>query len=206
MRMQELDSFSAHQADAPPLRVTPERSALLVVDVVNDFVSPDGRMPLPGAERLFEPVNRLVAAARVSGAQLVWVGSRHESEGDALFRKRVPHCLAGTWGAALPDELDYNEGDRVQPKRRYSSFFATDLDLWLRERGIERVVLCGLALNICVRSTAHDAFFHGFDVWVVRDACMASGPREEESTLYDIETHYGAVVDVASVLDAWGQA
>jgi ureidoacrylate peracid hydrolase len=206
MEIQDVDSFSAHQAGAARAEIAPERTALLVVDMLNDFVKPEGKMPLPDAKRLFAPINGLVGAARAAGAIPVWVCARHESEDDAVFRKRVPHCLAGTWGAAIPEEMDHRDGDRIQLKRRYSAFFATDLDLWLREHQIERVVLCGLALNICVRSTAHDAFFHGFDVWVARDACMATSTREEEATLYDIETHFGTVVGVDDVLAAWGRA
>ena len=61
-------------------------------------------------------------------------------------------------------------------KRRYSAFFQTDLDLWLREHGVARVVVTGVALNICVRSTVHDAFYNGYQVVVVEDASRATGP------------------------------
>lgn len=65
------------------------------------------------------------------------------------------------------------------------------------------MVLSGVALNICVRSTVHDAFFLGYDVWVIRDACQATGPREEASTLFDICTHFGTVLTLADALGAW---
>jgi ureidoacrylate peracid hydrolase len=207
MTVRDVDSFSAHQADVALPEVAAERTALIVIDVLNDFVKPEGKMPMQHAERLFAPINRLLGAARAAGVRPVWVCSRHDSETeDALWRKRVPHCIAGSWGAEMPREMDVHPSDHVQPKRRYSGFFGTELAMWLRERGIERVVLCGLALNICVRSTAHDAFFHGFDVWVVRDACMGTGTREEEATLYDIATHYGTVVDAEVAIAAWGAA
>ena len=111
--------------------------------------------------------------------------------------------MAGSWGAQVHDSLPFEDSDRVLLKRRYSAFFQTDLDLYLREHEIRRVVVTGVALNICVRSTVHDAFFYGYDVWVVRDACMATGPREEASTLYDIQTHFGEVVSTAEVLEGW---
>ena len=63
--------------------------------------------------------------------------------------------------------------------------------------------MSGVALNICVRSTVHDAFFLGYDVWVARDACRATGDREEASTLYDIQTHFGEVKTVDDVIAAW---
>ena len=88
-------------------------------------------------------------------------------------------------------------------KRRYSAFFQTDLDLYLREHDIARVVVTGVALNICVRSTVHDAFYNGYQVVVAEDACRATGDREMESTLYDIATHYGDVASTVDVIGTW---
>ena len=67
---------------------------------------------------------------------------------------------------------------------------------------IDQVVVFGVVTNICVRSTVHDAFFNGYEVVVPHDCCAATGPREQESTLYDISTHFGIVTDAKSVVDA----
>lgn len=197
-----VDPFSAHQTDADRPAAPPDRTAVLVVDVLNDFVEPDGAMYLPGGEELIPPVNALTAAARDAGAAVVFLNARYQ-QGDRLFDKRTPHCLIGTRGAELPDAVKVGEDDHIITKRRYSGFFATDLDLWLREHEITRVVLCGLVTNICVRSTAHDAFFLGYDVTVAEDACRATGPREHASSLYDIRTHFGTVEAVEDIIDAW---
>jgi ureidoacrylate peracid hydrolase len=186
------DPFSAKQSGEERPAVPPTAVAVVVVDMMKDFVEADGAMPLPGSAELVPKINRLVDAARSAGAAIVWAKARYPAD-DALFRKRVPHCIEGTSGAELVDGLLPRDGDYVVHKRRYSAFYATDLDLWLREHRVERIVLCGLATNICVRATAHDGFFHGYQVDVVEDACMATGPREQESTLYDIQTHFGEV-------------
>lgn len=193
------DPFSAKQSrqERPP--VPPVAVAVVVVDMMKDFIEPDGAMPLPGSEDLVPRIERLVDAARSAGAAVVWAKARYPAD-DALFQKRVPHCIQGTRGAELADGLEPRDRDYVVHKRRYSAFYATDLDLWLREHRIKRIVLCGLATNICVRSTAHDGFFHGYQVDVVEDACMATGPREQESTLYDIQTHFGEVRNLAGVV------
>jgi ureidoacrylate peracid hydrolase len=201
------DPFSAKQAGAAAPTIAPARTALLVVDLVNDYVEPNGMMPMsdgaPGGGPLIDANRQLAEAARAAGATIVWIRPGHLDAGDALFRKRIVHALEGSWGAELHDGLGVQDGERILRKRRYSAFFATDLDLWLREHGIERVVVTGVALNICVRATIHDAFFHGYDVWVVRDASQGTSEREEESSLYDIATHYGDVRAVADVLEAW---
>jgi ureidoacrylate peracid hydrolase len=201
------DPFSARQAGGAELKVEPSRTALLIVDLVNDYIEPDGLMPMPGGEPGGGPVieanRRLAEAARAAGVRIVWIRPGHLDSDDALFRKRIVHALEGTWGAELHSGLGVAPGERILSKRRYSAFFATDLDTWLREHGIERVVVTGVALNICVRATIHDAFFNGYDVWIVRDACQATSEREEASSLYDIATHYGEVTTVDGVLEAW---
>jgi ureidoacrylate peracid hydrolase len=197
------DPFSAKQAQRPAPAVAPAQTALLVVDMVNDYLEPDGAMPAADGEPVVAANRRLAAAARAAGVEVVWIRPGHRDAEDGLFRKRIVHALEGSWGAALHDGLDVRDGERIVSKRRYSAFFATDLDLHLRERDVRRVVVSGVALNICVRSTVHDAFFLGYDVWVARDACRATGPREEASTLYDIQTHFGEVRTVAEIEQAW---
>ena len=197
------DPFSAKQAGGERLSVPPARTALIVVDMVNDYLEPAGLMPVTDSGPVIEANRRLAEAARAAGAEIVWVRPGHLTPDDGLFRKRIVHALEGTWGAELHGGLGVAEGERVLAKRRYSAFFATDLDLWLREHDIQRVCVTGVALNICVRATIHDAFFQGYDVWIVSDACQATSDREAESSLYDIATHYGDVVTVDDVLATW---
>jgi ureidoacrylate peracid hydrolase len=198
-----VDEFSSKQATRPTERISPNRTAVVVVDLVNDFVEPTGAMPLGDPGPVLEAAGRLVAAGRAAGTPIIWVRPGHLEAADGLFRKRAMHAMGETWGAQLHPSLPIRDDDRIVRKRRYSAFFATDLDLYLREHDISRVVLAGVALNICVRSTVHDAFFLGYDVWVVRDACQATGPREEASTLYDIRTHFGTVLTIDEALAAW---
>ncbi len=177
----------------------PGRSAVLVVDMLNDFLEPTGAMPLPEGHRLYEPIRRLLATARAHGSAVIWVCDTHPP-GDREFDKRSVHCLAGTWGAQIVEALQPPDDEYWVPKRRYSGFYETDLDLRLRELGIAHVILTGVATNICVRSTAHDAFFRGYDVIVVQDCVAATGEREQESSLYDIDTHFGTVGGLDEVL------
>src|SRR5829696_6564594 len=123
--------FSEHRVQRT-MGFDPGRSAVLVVDMLNDFLEPTGAMPLPEGHRLYEPIRRLVATARAHGSAVIWVCDTHPPC-DREFDKRSVHCLAGTWGAQIVEALQPQDDDYRIPKRRYSGFFETDLDLRLRE-------------------------------------------------------------------------
>ena len=195
-----MTSFSEHRVHRE-MTLDPGRSAVVVVDMLKDFLDPDGAMPLIEGRVLFDPVNRLLAAARAGEVPVIWVCDEHPPD-DREFDKRSVHCLVGSWGAEIVDELSVGADEYRIPKRRYSGFFETDLDLRLRELDVRHVVLVGVVTNICVRSTAHDAFFRGYDVIVPEDGVAATGEREQASSLYDIDTHYGTVTDIDSVVAA----
>ncbi len=206
--MTTVNPFSEKQsAQSKTLRsdFDPANAALLVVDMLNDFFKPGGAMVLDGGEALYEPHRRLLSAARAAGMPVLWLNQCLPPD-DSLFETRTVHCLAGSWGAKIVDELPVDERDIIIPKRRYSGFFQTALDLSLRERGINTVIVTGVVTNICVRSTVHDAFFLRYKVLVPEDLVMATSPQAQEVTLYDIDTHYGAVVTLADILRVLARA
>ena len=197
-----VDAFSANHKIETAVKPDPRRTAVLVVDMLNDFCKPGGAMVLSGYEKLVGPQRAIIAAARKTGASVIFIadGHRPKQRRDREFLKRTPHCVEGSWGARVIDDLDARAEDIFVIKRRYSGFFNTDLDLTLRDLEINTVIVMGVVTNICVRSTVHDAFFHGFQVVVPEDAVAATGPREQESSLYDIATHFGIVSDSRSVV------
>ena len=196
--------FSEHRVQHS-LGFDAARSAVLVVDMLNDFLEPTGAMPLPEGDRLYAPIGRLLASARAHGSAVIWVCDTHPPV-DREFDKRSTHCLAGTWGAQIVEALEPRDDEYRVFKRRYSGFYETDLDLRLRELGVAHVILAGVVTNICVRSTAHDAFFRGYDVIVPRDCVAATSEREQESSLYDIDTHFGTVSGLEEVLAVFARA
>ncbi len=198
------NTFSEKQSDQQRQKITdfdPATTAVLVVDMLKDFFKEGGAMVLEGGEALYAPHRRLLAAARAGGMPVLWLNQSLPHD-DSLFQMRKVHCLAGSWGAEVVDELPVEESDIVIPKRRYSGFFQTTLDLTLRERGIDTVIVTGVVTNICVRSTVHDAFFLRYKVLVPEDLVMATSLNAQEVTLYDIDTHYGDVTNLENVLVA----
>ncbi len=182
------------------LEFEPRHAAILVVDMLNEFLEPGGEMVLLEGRRIIEPLNRLLAEGRRQGMRVVWLCDEHPTADDREFQKRVPHCRAGTWNAGIVDAMDVAPDELRIAKRRYSGFFGTDLDLRLREWGVRQVVVTGVVTNICVRSTVHDAYFFGYDVFVPEDCVSATSDREQASSLYDIDTHYGDVVSSDDLL------
>lgn len=199
-----MDVFSAKRPESDAWTLVPERTAVLVIDMIRDFCDLDGLMPLPGAERLYPLQNAIVSAARERGAMVGWVIDCHRPgvRQDREFLKRTPHCIEGTQGVEIMPQLERETGDFLFTKRRYSAFFGTDLDLTLRDNRIDTLITFGVVTNICVRSTVHDAFFNGYRVVVPHDACAATGPREQASSLFDIATHFGVVSDAARTISA----
>lgn len=193
------NSFSEKHVEDEQLRLDPKRTALIVVDMVNDFFEPNGKMILEGGKRLYAPMNQLLDAAHHADIPVFYTNQWLRPD-DALFKKRVPHCLAGTWGAQVVDAMHQSPKDIIVHKRRYSAFYQTDLDLYLRERKIESVIVTGVVTNICVRSTVHDAYFLGYDVVIPVECVAATSPDAQETTLYDITTHFGTVSSLDEVL------
>ena len=200
--MTTRNTFSEKQSDQRRGKIAefdPANTAVLVVDMLKDFFDQGGAMVLEGGKSLYAPHQKLLAAARAAGMPVLWLNQSLPPD-DSLFEMRTVHCLAGSWGAEVVDELPVEAGDIVIPKRRYSGFFQTTLDLTLRERGINTVIVTGVVTNICVRSTVHDAFFLRYKVLVPEDLVMATSPLAQEVTLYDIDTHYGDVTRLEAVL------
>jgi ureidoacrylate peracid hydrolase len=193
------DPFSEKRIEKHAEEFDISRTALLVVDMLNDFFEEGGAMVLPGGKSLYKPIGTLLKAARARQVPVFWL-NQWLREDDSLFNKRVPHCIVNSWGAKIVDSLPLDSEDIVIHKRRYSGFFQTSLDLFLRERNIRHVIVTGVVTNICVRSTVNDAFFLGYDVIVPRDCVEATSPEHQETHLYDIDTHYGSVLSLDEVL------
>jgi nicotinamidase/pyrazinamidase len=166
-------------------------TALLVVDVQNDFADPNGSLSVRGGELIPAAVNVEIAAARDAGALVVYSQDWHP-ESTPHFAKDggvwPVHCVAGTWGAEFHPDLDVAGDAEVLRKGTggedgYSVFTVRDpttgvaaptaLERILRKHGVERVVVAGLATDYCVKDTALDARRLGFPVTVLADAIRA---------------------------------
>src|SRR5881397_519935 len=153
-------------AGARPLKV---KRALVVVDMIEDFVREGGALYCgPSMARILPVIRREIARSRDAGEPVVHLKDDH-LPGDAEFQMFPPHAIVGTKGAQIVPELAPAMDDVVIQKRRYSGFFGTDLDITLRERGVDTLRLVGDCTNICVLYTAADARNLGYAVEVLEE-------------------------------------
>jgi nicotinamidase-related amidase/alkylated DNA repair dioxygenase AlkB len=164
-------------------------SAILLIDMQNDFLMPGGAFPKRHieAQQLTTSLGWLVQAARQQQRPLVWVTSEYgEVEGTPEQLAGRTHtgslcCVKGTWGAALVEALHPAFEESVQYpqeaqviKKWYSAFEGTALHRWLQEQGIQRLSLCGVATDVCIFYTAKDARRLGYEVEILLDVTTAS--------------------------------
>lgn len=170
--------------------------ALIVVDMQKDFCYRNGALYIENAEQIFEATKRVVDEARRRGMRIIFTQDWHRSD-DEEFKLWPKHCVMNTWGAEIIDELKPREEDYFVKKRRYSAFFATDLDLTLRELKIEKVFICGVATNICVLHTAGDAAIRGYKVAVIKDCTKALSDYDYEYALRHMKNVFNAEIITA---------
>ena len=166
------------------------QTALIVVDIQNDFAHPDGSLYVSGAEQVVANANRAIAEATEAGALVVYTQDWHPAD-TPHFEKDggiwPVHCVGDTWGAEFHDNLTADAGPVVRKgvdgNDGYSGFTtrdpqsgderATDLEDILLEAEIERCVVVGLATDYCVKETVLDACRLGFEVLVPRSGVAA---------------------------------
>lgn len=166
------------------------RHAIVIIDMLNDFIDPNGSLFCPAGRDIIPNIQKLVETAHANSEDMrvVFVQEAHR-KGDADFKVRPVHAIKGTWGSDFIPELrpDEEKDDYIVQKRRHSSFTFTDLDLYLREEKVDTVVVTGVWTNVCVRSTASEALYHAYNVIAVSDACASK----------DEEMHQGGLRDMA---------
>ena len=168
------------------------KTAILVVDMLNDFVT--GALKCERGIAIVPKTAKLLDEARKNGVKVIFCNDAHLKGIDHEFKIWGEHAIAGTKGAEVIPELNLSDKDYVVPKRRYSGFFHTDLDLLLRELKIDTVIMTGLHTNMCVRHTAADAFSLGYDIVVAADATDSFTIEDYESGINYLKTVYGATV------------
>jgi len=138
--------------------IDPARSAVIIVDMQNDFVRDDGALPIADAADTIAAIERVRAFAREHDVPVFYTQDSHY-DGDPEYAIWGEHCAVGTPGWKIVDELapEPEAGDRVFRKDRYDGFFRTNLEPVLRQRGIDTLIICGTVANICVLYTAASA-------------------------------------------------
>ena len=206
---------------APPFlgtlkaKVAPGNSAVVVVDVQNDFCAQEGVFGKVGndlsmVEAMVPNLQRLIEGARTTGVPVIFVQAIYDPiyvapnwyDRNARLDFDVPRCISGTWGADFY-KVKPLPGETVVRKHRYSAFVDTELDLILRSQRIQTVIATGVATNICVESTARDAFMRNYYVAFVDDGSATYRKEQHDATLDNIRFGFGEVTRVDELLKCW---
>ena len=176
-----------------------DETAVIVVDMQNDFCHPEGSLYAPKSEAAIEPCAGLVANARDAGASVVFTRDVHPPEQfeDAHyydeFDRWGEHVVEGSWGTELVDELQPSEADLVVDKHTYDAFYRTELEGYLESHGIDDLVFCGTLANVCVLHTAGSAGLRDYRPILVEDAVGAIEDEHREYALEHAEWLFGDV-------------
>jgi ureidoacrylate peracid hydrolase len=201
--------------------IDPRQAALIVVDMQNDFCDAKGAFAAHGGDpsmiqEMAPRLQRLLDAARRVILPIVHVRTHHSDWTDSaswLGRHATNYrlCFPGSWGAdfypgfepKVSEDWAPGSHEYVVTKHRYSGFVGTDLDMVLRSRGVRTVIMTGEATNVCVETTARDAFMRDYFVAFVSD-CTAAGVRAaHDATLSTIGKHFGRVLTSEQIVATW---
>lgn len=171
--------------------------AVIVIDMLNDFVT--GPIASPRVHHIIPEIKALCDRAREAGVPVVYANDCHTPEIDKEFAVWGPHAVEGTPGAEIIDELASQPGDYIVPKKTYSGFFQTTLDLLLRELGVDTVIITGWQADCCCRHTSADAFFRGYGIVVPRETTDTNTEEGYVGGLEYMKAIYGA--NICSVND-----
>jgi ureidoacrylate peracid hydrolase len=198
-------------------RLRGKKAALMVIDVQNDFCHSQGgfskrKADLSHVQKVVPHINSFIEKCRQFNLPIIFVRTIHSNWTNSPswlgrmggISEKIPACLPNSWGSEFY-EVKPNQDEYIVTKHRYSAFVGTDLNLILRSKGIETILLSGVATNICVETTGRDGFCLDYNVILVEDCCGAYILEEHKSTLTNISKYFGMVTDSKTVMEVMEQ-
>ena len=188
-----------------------DRSALIVIDMQNDFVREGAIMEVPEARRQIPRIKKLIDCCREMKVPVIYTMQVVDPVLCPLEVIKIPFLKnagmrEGTEGVEIINELAPQPGDIIIKKRRFSAFYNTELELVLNNiRGqgqVDTLIICGTVTNICCESTVRDAFFRDYKVVFGSDINSALDEDAHNATLRNVKQIFGRVMDCESIIEA----
>ncbi len=204
-------------------KVQASHTALIIVDMQNDFCATDGFVAKGGrdvshVEQMAKRLPELIEHARRADVLVVFVRCAYSTDDNRYLsdvwleqaaRRQgsgytlAPVCQEGTRGGDYYGDVRPVAGDIVVTKHRYSAFHGTDLEVILRSHGVRTVVLTGVSTHVCVETTAREAFVRDYYTVVVADGSAAYSQQEHENALKLIDRFFGEVTTIDQICQLW---
>jgi ureidoacrylate peracid hydrolase len=194
--------------------ITLDRTAVLIIDMQNGFCHPEGSFGRAGADvsgcgAAAPGCAELVELARTAGLPVAWTRAIHRDDlSDWRMLTEVPmyaalrgvgSCVEGTWDADFVDGLAPADGELVVTKSRFSPFYETEIEGWLRVRRVENLLVGGVGTSACVESSVRDASQRDFRTYVVAEATGDISADAHEHSLHMMGSLFGWTVSLADV-------
>ncbi|MDD2388648.1 MAG: cysteine hydrolase [Desulfobacterales bacterium] len=170
------------------------KRALVIVDMLNDFMNENGSLYCGESSRKIIPfIQQRLNTHRQQADLIIFLQDTHDPD-DKEFEKFPPHCVKGTWGNQIIRELAPVSGEKVIPKKRYSGFYGTDLDQVLKSSDINEVEVVGVCTSICIMDTVGGLANRDYFVIVPADGVADFDPNFHEFALKRMKQTYGATI------------
>ena len=185
----------------PHLILKPEKCALVVVDMLHYFASPEGRVYLPSTRAIIPKIADLLSHWRSKGATVVYTRHCHSSPDDLgmLGRFFSDYIRCGKKESEIIPGLSPLPGERVFRKNTYDAFYNTDLDEFLRSRSVEQVLITGVLTQMCCETTARSAFVRGYEVYIPADAQTTSSEELHIGSLQNLASGFAVITRTSSI-------
>ena len=215
IRQSTIDSVLRRAGKRHPFdTIDPRKSALVVIDMQNHFVAPGFMAETPMAREIAPDINRLAAGVRAMGGHVVWVQNVTTGTWESWStyhgclqtpdraKRRFASMEDGAEGHKLWPGLEVRSEDTCMNKRRYSAFLqgSSDIERHLRARGIDTVMVVGVATQVCCESTARDACMLNFKTLMISDACATDSDELHNASLNAFYQNFGDVQSVDEVI------
>lgn len=173
-----------------------KKEALLVIDMLNDFVLPGAPLEVPETRKVAPAIRREIDRAHAEARPVIYICDAHEPDDKEFSKFGWPaHAVKGTKGAQVIDELKPAAGDIIIPKNTYSGFFGTNLDETLKGLGVDALRLTGCVTHICVMFTASDAVLRDYKVTVVESGVAGITKEDHDAALRIMKNVMGVRVE-----------
>lgn len=196
----------------------PIKTAVLVVDMQNDFCHPEGAFVAGGRDvstaiAMAPRLESFLNEARAHRVHVVFIRTTHDETTDTkVWLERTSRaratkpstCRTDTWGADFY-QVSPKSGEPVIVKHRYSAFTETSLNIVLRAAGITSLLVTGVATEVCVESTLRDGLSHDYHMTLVEDCCASYSEDAHNQTIANVRDNFGFVVNSEDIRSAWRQ-
>ncbi len=171
-----------------------ENTAFIIIDMLNDFIDPNGSLYCgPAARDIIGPVEKTLAESRRNSCPIFFLRDSHD-EDDLEFNRFQRHCVTGTWGSEIIPEMTPKPDEIVLPKKRYSGFYGTDLENLLAGTGVDAVRVAGVCTSICVMDTVGGLANRDYRITVSTQEVADFDPEMHEFSLKRMKNIYGAEI------------